>query len=213
MAFKYSCFVSYCHGQHELTKSFIDQLSTALKNYLERYLDEEVYVDHDRLKPGYEYNEALAQAICESVCMVVVYSPRYERHEYCLREFTAMKRIEEKRRALLGPQGHGRGFIIPIVFGGDVSDLPPRIKASKHFCDFSRFTLASTDISRNPDFIKDIEGICQTIYELYRAFQSKRDELDKTFDCTGFAIPAPEELCSWRSVSAPIASPFPGRAA
>ena len=184
-----------------------------MKNYLEKYLDEEVYVDSERLKPGYEYNEELAQAICESVCMIVVYSPRYERHEYCLREFTAMERIEEKRRALLGEKGHGRRFIIPIVFGGNLNRLPARIKGSQHCSDFSRFTLASTDISRNPDFVTEIEKICEVIYELYQAFDFRGQMLDATIDCTAFPLPAPNELAPWRAAVQAQRQPFPGREA
>ena len=122
--FKYACFVSYCHGQHDLVKSFIEQLKTALKSELDALLDEELYIDEERLQPGFRYNEALAQAICQSVCMIVVYSPRYERHEYCMREYEAMVKLEEGRRKLLGPAGRGRGFIIPVILrGGD--DVPP----------------------------------------------------------------------------------------
>lgn len=91
MPFKYACFISYPHGQYELMKSFIEQLKKALNNYLEPLLDEEVYIDVDRLEPGYHYNEALAKAICQSICMIVVYSPKYERHSYCLREYQAME--------------------------------------------------------------------------------------------------------------------------
>ena len=67
--FKYACFVSYCHGQYALVKGFIDQFKTALKAELEPFLDEEVFIDEDRLKPGFKYDEALAQAICQSACM------------------------------------------------------------------------------------------------------------------------------------------------
>jgi hypothetical protein len=28
MAFKYACFISYCPGQHEMVKGFVDQLET-----------------------------------------------------------------------------------------------------------------------------------------------------------------------------------------
>ena len=142
MAFKHACFISYCHGQHDLIKGFIDQLKSALKAELETLLDEDVYIDEERLKPGYKHEESLTRAICESVCMIVVYSPRYERHEYCMREYEAMVKLEEGRRKLLGPAGRGRGFIIPVILrGGD--DVPPRIREHLHYADFSRFTLAT----------------------------------------------------------------------
>src|SRR5690349_8199636 len=97
MPFKYSCFVSYCHGKEDLVKTFIRELKTALKQYLDAYLDEEVYIDEDRLQGGDFYNEKLAEAICQSVCMIVVYTPKYERHPYCLREYAAMEELELKR--------------------------------------------------------------------------------------------------------------------
>ena len=95
--FKYACFISYSHGEQELVKGFIDQFKAALKAYLEPWMEEEVYVDVDRLKAGFKYNEALAKAICQSVCMVVVYSPVYERRSYCGREYEAMERLEIRR--------------------------------------------------------------------------------------------------------------------
>jgi hypothetical protein len=211
MGFKHVCFVSYCHGQHDLMKSFIEQLSQALRNYCEWFIDMDydngLYIDKERLKPGYRYNEVLAQAICESLCMIVVYTPNYEHHPYCLREFTAMERIEEKRKALLGPKGNGKGFMIPIILAGE-KDLPPKIKDSIHYGNFSKFTLATTEISRNPDFIPDIQRICQAIYELYQLYQT----LDKDIDCTSFQIPGEHEISPWRSGGAgPSLLPLPSR--
>lgn len=111
MAFRYACFISYCHGQYDLVKGFIDQLKTALKAELDALMNEELYIDEERLLPGYHYNEELAKAICESVCMVVVYMPKYESHEYCMREFEAMELLERKRDQLLGAAANAsRGF-------------------------------------------------------------------------------------------------------
>jgi hypothetical protein len=209
MAFKHACFISYCHGQNELINDFIEQLCRALKNYLEPYLDEGIYLDSERLKPGYQYNEALARAICESVCMIVVYSPRYENHSYCRREFAAMERIQEKRKQLLGAKAHGRGFIIPVILTGDVDDLPPRIKESIHCCDFSRFTLASADISRNPDFIPSIQDICKYIYQLRQALEPFYRDLEAMVDCSSYQIPPEGEIPPWRPVAV-SGVPFPG---
>jgi hypothetical protein len=195
MAFKYSCFVSYCHGQHGLVTGFIDQLVSALKAELEAFLDEEVYIDSERLKPGYKYNEKLAEAICQSVCMLVVYSPRYERHEYCIREYEAMAQIEQKRTALLGASD-GRGFIIPIILRG-ADDIPDRIKKHVHYNDrFAKFTLAATDLIRNPEFIGEIQKIAAVIYEHYRDFEHAT--VDPCSGCSTFVLPAPTDLKPWR---------------
>src|SRR6185503_15991751 len=102
MPFKYACFISYPHGQHIVMKPFIEQLTEMLKGFLEIYMEEEVYKDDERLKPGYKFNESLAEAICQSVCMIVVYSPIYENRTYCLREYATMEKIEEDRFKLIG---------------------------------------------------------------------------------------------------------------
>src|SRR6185436_9660597 len=100
---------------------------TALGAELEALMDEQIYVDEDRLKPGYKFNEKLASAICQSVCMIVVYSPRYAQHDYCVREFEGMELLEQRRHQLLGTAAdQGKGFIIPIVLRG--GDPPARIK-------------------------------------------------------------------------------------
>jgi hypothetical protein len=199
MAFRYSCFISYCHGQHGLIRGFMDQLRTALKAELELLLDEEIYVDEERMKPGYRYNEELASAICQSVCMLVVYSPRYERHDYCVREYEAMERLEKKRLELLGSSLPGRGFIIPVVLRG-ADDIPSRIKSQTHYADFSRFTLASPDLIRNPEYIGEIQKIAKVIHEHYQLFE--RASIDPCLACTGFALPTVQELIPWRPTPA-----------
>ena len=44
---------------------FIDELKEALESSIEPYLDEEVYIDKDRLKPGYKYNITLPTDLLE----------------------------------------------------------------------------------------------------------------------------------------------------
>jgi hypothetical protein len=193
--FKYACFVSYCHGQYDLVKSFIDQLKAALKSELEPLLDEELFIDEERLKPGFLYNDELAKAICQSVCMVVVYSPRYERHEYCVREYEAMAKLEETRLTMLRPEARGRGLIIPVILrGGD--DIPPRIKQGRHYADFSRFTLATPRLASNPDYVEEIRKIAQVIYESSNAFRAAG--ADPCHDCLTFALPAAADVTAWR---------------
>lgn len=211
MAFQYACFISYAHGQYDLIKGFIDQLKNALKAELEALLDEEVYVDAERLKPGYLYNEALAAAICKSVCMVVVYSPRYERHEYCGREFTAMEQLEQHRKALLAQaqaQVGDRGFIIPVILRGGMN-LPPRIKDGRHYADFSQFSLAMTDISRHPEYAAKVREIAEMIYAQYLAFTQSGTDACAT--CDAFQLPPVTALPPWRIAPQPVTAVFPGR--
>jgi hypothetical protein len=97
--------------------------------------------------PGYNFDEALFKAICQSICMVVVYSPKYEDHVYCLREYTAMERIEMKRKEILGNKASNEvGMIIPIVLRGLQEGLPDKIRIQRHCVDFSKFSTASMNM-------------------------------------------------------------------
>jgi hypothetical protein len=187
LAFKHACFISYCRPQHQLLKGFVGQLKDALDAELESYLDERVFIDSADVGPGDKHAEVLAQAICESVCMIVVWSPRYDRHPYCLREFEAMRLVEERRRALLGSaDAKGRGFIMSIIVrGGD--SVPERIKDQDTYVDFSTFTLAMPDIIRNPEYVNNVRIIAAKINSLYSLFQTKAvDPCDK---CVEFKLP------------------------
>jgi hypothetical protein len=214
MAFKYPCFISYCHPNGNLMGRFISEFTTALKDCLDAYFDEEVFLDKERLRPGYLYNEALAEAICQSVCMVVVYVPRYERHSYCLREYAAMESLESKRISLLrdrpGVVGAKFGLIIPIIFRGE-DDIPPLIGNQRHYCSFSRFTTANPDVGLN--YSKEIEEIAKYIHDLRKMFSGLEEEGEDPYSgCESFRLPTEKEVRPWRSgEKLGIVAPFPGR--
>jgi hypothetical protein len=161
------------------------------------------------LKPGFLYNEELAAAICKSICMIVVYSPRYELHEYCRREFAGMVNLEQLRKQMLGRAAPARGFIIPVILRGKADDLPPQITQSRHYADFSQFTLAAADISRHPKYAAEIRKIAEVIYDHYKAFE--RAEADPCIPCKTFKLPGAEASPRWRTDSQPVGGIFPGR--
>jgi hypothetical protein len=102
MPFKHACFISYRrHEQSELSERFIADLCSAVRNELAVLLDEDLYIDRERLRGGAFFNPALADALCKSVCMIVVYTPTYfsREHLYCAREYLAMEKLEKTRLA------------------------------------------------------------------------------------------------------------------
>ena len=122
MPFQYSCFISYRHIPGELSKRFIEELKKALESYVSPWVNGlGVYVDYDRIKGGDYFNKALERAICESVCMILVYTPDYfdKEHTYCAREYESMKKLEKERIK------HGQmSLIIPIIYRGRIDSLP-----------------------------------------------------------------------------------------
>ena len=189
---------------------FIEQLATALESSIGPYLDQKVYVDDKRLMPGYNFDEALFKAICQSICMVVVYSPRYEVHIYCLREYTAMERIEMKRKEILGNNASNEvGMIIPIVLWGLQEGLPDKIRKQRHYVDFSKVSTASMNMKRNSKYVKQIDWIAQIIFWHH---QNIRDLGEDALDiCDDLRPPSPEEIEPWRVGPRKLALPFPGR--
>jgi hypothetical protein len=203
----YACFISYCHAQHDLMKNFISQLKNTLKSCLEPYMKEEVFIDEERSSSGYHFNENLAEAICESVCMIVIYCPRYEDSEFCLREYDGMKRIQAKRKALLGSRASSEfDMIIPIVLRGD----PPKIiKDHIHYCDFSAISLPDLDnLNKNPVFVKEIENIAKVISGHRRSFEKAGKNVFGV--CREFRLP-PISRVSWRPTGKKAHKEFPGR--
>jgi hypothetical protein len=196
--FEYACFISYSHGQNDLVRGFMDQFTAALGDELETLVELPIYLDKLRLQPGFMFNEALADALCRSVCMVAVYTPVYETKSYCGREFEAMVQLEARRRKLAGLPGE-HGLIIPVVLRG-FEHLPLRLKGERQAEDFSQFTLADRQIRRNPKFGHKVQAIAQQIYGHYRALQPI--EANACDECTAFKLPAEHDLPAWRPAAA-----------
>ena len=116
MPFKNACFLSYRHGQFPLMRNFVVQFHDALASELETLTDLPVYQDSKRLQGGDFFNQQLSRSLCESVCMIMIYTPTYfsPDHLYCAREYVAMKDLEIKRLRRISAQGHG--LIIPVVW-------------------------------------------------------------------------------------------------
>lgn len=111
MALKYSCFISYRHAEGELHRRIIRDLFEALSEELELHVGEKIFLDEERLRGGFLYNEVIAEALCMSACMVLVYTPTYFdlEHSYCAREFRAMEALEEYRlNKIRNPGIHNR---------------------------------------------------------------------------------------------------------
>jgi hypothetical protein len=206
MAFKYVCFISYPHPKSSQMKEFVDELKEALKNAFDPYFDQELYID-TRLAGGDHFNQELAQALCRSFCMIVIYVPRYEKHPFCLQEFRAMEILEKKRMELAGtPFAPHRGMIIPIVFRGEKEELPEDIKNQLHYLDFSEYTTATPNIRGNLKYVQEIEKVARKIYELHRLFEN----IDPCRACDEFILPDVTQIQPLSPSGKLTPPPFPG---
>jgi TIR domain len=207
MPFRHACFISYRHGQYDLMKRFVEDFYAALASELEAVADLPLYRDLLRLQGGDFYNEELARSLCESVCMIVVYTPTYfnASHRYCTREYAAMKALENSRLAKIQAEGH-HGLIIPVVLRG-FDQLPAEIKERRHVYNFDRFLLSDQALAKNPSYNADIKKMAEYIAARCRDLEELQP------DCGQFELPsdqAVEQLVHELSGRVP---PFPGREA
>jgi len=195
-SFKNACFLSYRHGQRQIKQRFITEFRDALASELELLRDEGLYVDLGRLNGGDFYNEALARALYESVCIVIVYQPNYfdTKHPYCAREYRAMCALETRRLSLLGNlEDRNHSVIIPIVLRGE-SAIPPEIAARRQYDDFSKFMLLDEELSRHPLYAPKIKQIAEYIDARCQCFEDTEIPFD---DADEFRLPDEDETKAW----------------
>ena len=187
MPFQHACFISYRHGQQQLMKRFVEDFHDALSSELEPLIDPlRVYRDVLRLEGGDFYNQALARSLCESVCMIMIFTPTYfnSDHTYCTREFAAMCRIEEAR--LRANAEHG--LIIPVVLRG-----------------FDQFLMSDEKLAKNKRFNTEIKKMAEYIAARCRELRGM------AIDCADFGMPGDDEVNTMLARVAGQPAVFPGR--
>jgi hypothetical protein len=200
MAIRYGCFFSYAHGRYDLMTRFKTALADALRCYLEPYFDneDELFIDHEQLAAGDDLDRKIARALCESVTMIMIYTPKYEAHEQTRREYAAMKMLEAERSQWYDMPSH---LIIPVIMTRHPAELPPQITESSLYVDFSHFTMATADLKSNLEFIPDIEKIVKRIVTHY---QYQKMYTPAGHNCNHFVLPdVPPEWRGMPDVSFP----------
>lgn len=185
MAIRYGCFFSYAHGRYELMNKFKTALSDAIRCYLEPYFDNEneLFIDTEQLGGGDDIDRRIARAMCESVAMIMIYTPKYESHPYTRREFAAMQALESERSQWYELPSR---LIIPVILTMHPAKLPPQVAESNMYVDFSHFTMASGDLMSSPEFLPDIKKIVNRIALHY---ECQKTHTPASHDCNQFVLP------------------------
>jgi hypothetical protein len=207
MPIQHACFISYPHPRVKRSdlSRFVKDFVRALEEKLDGYVSEPVYFDKDRLKPGYNYDEKLAKAICESVCMVVVYFPEYQRREYCLREFELMEKIDVKRKEVLAGAAHGVHFIVPVSIVG-LTRVPERLgRDARDVADFSKYTTLrprGRRLHRDEELHDKLLKIRDMICELRNLLHPAEAQLEQHIGL--IAMPTKDSLRPWEADGQPF---------
>jgi hypothetical protein len=201
-----SCFISYSSGDGELMETFISQVKDAFTSSLGPYLRHmPVYLDKTRLAPGTFFNVALARNICESICMIVIYSPSYRESLYCRAEFETMRRVELERLQAIGKEHREAGMIIPILLRGSRNEMPAEIR-SRQILDFSKFTTADRRITKNRRYVGRIDEAAEYIWSVHEALVSSGAH--RAEGCEKTELPPDDEIPDWGGATPPA---LPGR--
>jgi len=202
-----ACFISFRHGQHELTQRFVAELHAGLSAELEIQLgrDVGVFLDETRLQGGDFFNEAIAEQLCESSCLVMIYTPSYFdlAHTYCAREYKAMLGLEAARLAKL-QLDRTHGLIIPVVFRGG-KHMPKEIRDVRHCHDFAGFLLTNRNLARHPRYAPAIQEMAEYISDRHRELATIQN------GCRDFRLPSEDEIRPWLATAVATPMKLPGR--
>jgi TIR domain len=188
-SYHHDFFVSYPNMPEEnILTEFVDELVRTIK-FLRTgdKLAEPVYVDRERLAPGFRWKTELSQALCRSRALLCVYTEDYFSREYCVREWEVMADLELKR---LGRPA--RSMIIPILLrapedhrGGAI--LPEQLR-DLQYEDF-RSILAPRQQFATIRVRKQVQRLLKRIDDL------RRQSVDPIVDCDSYdALSVPADL-------------------
>lgn len=185
MGFRYGCFLSYRHGDEQMV-TLVENIRDALVNELNLYLDiKEVFQDKKDIGPGNWVRETISLGICQSVVMILVYTPKYfsTARLFCSSELEGMLRLEERRAKKAGlPK---QSIVIPIMLRGEVADLPHDLK-NRNPVDLTGLSMATPEVLRNIENMQKIRDIAKRVHGLLTSME----KTGKTFcdDCSSFFI-------------------------
>ena len=188
----YPCFISFRHYKGENADSFIKQFVECLNGFLDPLCGES-FIDYLRMQPGYDLNPSIASALCQSACMVVIWTPRYfdEEHPWCAKEYKAMLALEKQRLEYLPIDQRMQRLIIPVIFSGKNS-YPASLRDGIIYYDFSDFMLYEKRMSRNRKFADKIRELANYIFERLQTL--KNINQGSWFDCNGVNFSNDEEI-------------------
>lgn len=201
---EYLCFVSYASPNED----FANDLEEALGRELNRYVrDKGLFTYKRELHGGDFIDESIQNALCKSLCMIIIYTPSYFdlNYTYCAREFKAMEELEKQRLVHIScSEKRKHGLIIPIIFRG-AEHFPEEIKSKRQYVDFSNYYACC--MSKHPKYAPKIIDLAKYIYKLY----DNLDDENIFKECDKFKLPSCDEVTPWLEKACPKAQKFPGR--
>ncbi|MBN2089215.1 toll/interleukin-1 receptor domain-containing protein [candidate division KSB1 bacterium] len=190
---------------------FVDDLYEALHNEVLLLTGMDVFLDKTRLAGGEFYNVKLAKSLCQSICLIMIFTPQYfsTNHPYCAREYKAMELLEKARLKNINNNNlPTSGYIIPIILRRG-TELPVEIITNRQYYNFSNFMLRDEPLKMHRDYDKIIRDIADYIYQRYLEFENAGT--DPCEVCENFELPSEVSIKDWLETVKSTPAPFPGR--
>lgn len=184
----YPCFISFRHYGDEISDSFVRQFEECLSAELVPLIGSRPFIDYNRMSPGYSLSQSIQQALCQSACMIIIWSPQYltEDHIWCAMEFYAMLELEKRRLQNLPQTERAKKLIIPVIYRG--SKFYPSSLDDTLYLNFEKFTLYNSEMIKNEFFADKIKDLAEYIFERIEAF--KTHGYTPWGDCADFNLPS-----------------------
>jgi hypothetical protein len=192
--FRHACFISFPIPKNTLIRPAVVEIREDLLAEINAQIsDRDVYVDEGRLVDVYD--DSIVTALCESACMVMIYTQRYfgKADEHCAREYRAMEILEEARlKAIETEPCQEHSLIVPVVLRG-ANSFPRGIMAHRRIYNFERYYLMESRARRKSrDYLRDIKEIAEHVVQHCMILEERLQ--NPCGHCDDFLLPSVEEI-------------------
>jgi hypothetical protein len=207
MSFEHACFISYRNGDRkdagqdlrrqdisDTLNAFARDLRDELKRELLTHTNPKkclIFLDQDAecLPPNAQLMPTFSQAVCKSVCMVVIFTRHYldKDHLTCATELEGMlRRLKNRCSEMKIHEENATKWIATAVFREP--DRVPAILTNNVFGDFSDYQNSSTPLRDNENYRKYIKGLAKNIADLWEDIKDNHGQTDFFKGCDTFAL-------------------------
>jgi hypothetical protein len=212
MSFQHLCFISYRNGDRDdregtdprrrdiqdTLNAFANDLRNELKRELLTHVNPRkclIFLDQDSecLTEGDHLLNTFGQAICKSVCMIVIFTRHYldQKHLTCAAELEGMiRRLNDRCQKAGLPANQYNTWIATAVFREE--ERVPAILKEHLWYDFTGYANSSQPLRDNPTYQGYIKNLAKKIADFYEALDDSDSNADFCADCDTFALLNPE---------------------
>ena len=169
--FEFPVFISWPHMIQARGEEIVRAVTRALENRFQDDGGASVFLDVERIKPGYVWDEAVRSSLCRSAVTVVFLVRTYFFSDFCRTEWAISEALSAQRLA----ENRKRSTIIPILLARGLP-LPREVEKLQFLDEFQELLVYGRDLTSHEKWPGIVDGLAQQIYSLIEEVcQSERD--------------------------------------